>query len=85
MLHITESKSRGLQFSIDAGNVAEAIILDALLTSAGIMFVKSQSDPWYIQFKVEAADTGTVISLLQIWYTSMGDLQHGIDTRHHTA
>lgn len=85
MLHVTESKSKGLNISIDAHDTTKAVILDALLSSANVQFVKTQSDPYYIHFKVDAKDAGAIRSLISGWCIAMSDIQYGVDTRNHTS
>lgn len=83
MLHVTESKSKGLTISIDSHRTALIAIMDALLVNANVTFVKTQQDQWYIHFKVEAKDAGTVRVLITAWYQAMSDLQYAVDTRNH--
>lgn len=85
MLHVTESKSKGLTISIDSHRTALIAIMDALLVNASVTFVKTQQDQWYVHFKVEAKDSGTVRVLITAWYQAMSDLQYAIDTRNHQA
>jgi hypothetical protein len=80
MLHVTES-AKGLQFSVDISNPTQINILESLLESAGVMFVKTQQDAWYIHFKVDAADAGKIKSLVAGWSTAMSDIQYGLDVR----
>jgi ABC-type enterochelin transport system permease subunit len=84
MLHVTESKSKGLTFSVDSHRKALIDILDALLMAAGVMFVKTQNDQWYVHFKVESKDSAAVRMLITAWYQATSDLQYATDTRNHT-
>jgi hypothetical protein len=85
MLHVTDSKSKGLTISVDIHDTTKAVILDALLSSANVQYVKTQNDPWYLHFKVDAKDAGAIRSLIAGWYTSMSDIQYGIDTRQQSS
>lgn len=82
MLRIVESKSKGLDISVDLHKETLITILDALLASAGVMFVKTQIDQSHVHFKVDAVDTGKIKTIITGWYQSMSDIQYAIDTRH---
>lgn len=85
MLHVTESKSKGLHFSVDVTNPTQAALLESILQSANVTYVKSQHDSWYIHFKVDAADSGKVKNLIQGWHEAMSDIQYGLDTRQQSS
>ena len=84
MLQVTESKVNGLCFSVEATNITQIEILDALLSSVGVMFVKSQQNQWSVQFKIDVAEAGKVKTMIQGWCTSIGDIQYGMDTRQYS-
>lgn len=85
MLHVVDSRSKGLEFSIDISHTTELAIMDALLVSSGVMFVKLQNDPYYVRFKVDANDAGKIRTLVEGWHTAISDIQYGVSTRRNMA
>lgn len=85
MLHVIDSKSKGLDISVEVHETTKIAILDALLSSANIQFVKMQNDRYHIHFKVDAGDAAKIRVLIDGWATATGDIQYATATRSHTA
>lgn len=85
MLHVIESKAKGLIVSIEASSPTQKVVLEALLNSARCSYSSQQKDPRYIHYTIEPSEAGRVKGLLQGWHTTLGDLQYAVDTRHYTA
>lgn len=85
MLHVTESKAKGLIVSIEVASPTQKVVLEALLNSARCSYSSLQNDPHHIHYTIDAKEAGRVKGILQGWYQTMGDLQYAVDTRNHTA
>lgn len=85
MLHVTESKAKGLVISIEVASPTQKVVLEALLNSARCSYCSEQKDSKYIHYTITAQDAGRVKGVLHGWMTTIGDLQYGIDTRNYTA
>lgn len=86
MLHVTESKAKGLTISIEASSPTQKAILEAVLTSARCSYSSHQKagDP-YVHYTVDTKEAGKVKTLVQGWSQGLNDLQFAIDTRLRTA
>jgi hypothetical protein len=84
MLHVTESKSKGLIISIQVAMPTQKVVLEAILNSARCNYSSLQNDPHHIHYTIDSKEAGRVKTLLNGWHQVMGNLQYAVDTRNHT-
>lgn len=80
MIHVTDSKSKGLIISITPPTEEQRAMVEALLRSAKCGFSSDFKDQSYVHYTVDPGEVEAIKKFIAAWNLTLGDLQYAVDT-----